>query len=91
MSTAKSRLHAMTDHKSWVIVGGLLGMLAAAALSVLADLAAGKAMGSTIIANLERPNPVSVVTSSLFLVGWFGMIFTAYRHKRHKSESSDEQ
>lgn len=83
MREIKARLDAITEHKSWVIVGGLLGMLVAAGLSVLGDLAAGKPMGSTIIANLEHPEPLPVVTSSLLLVGWFWMIFTAYRHKSH--------
>ncbi len=77
-----ARVAAITEQKSWVIVGALLGMLVAAGLSVLGDLAAGKPMGPTIIANLEHPKLLSVVTSSLFLVGWFWMIFTAYRHKR---------
>lgn len=81
MRKMKARLAAITEHKSWVMVGTLLGMLVAAGLSVLGDLAAGKSMGSTIIANLEHPKLLSVVTSSLFLVGWFWMIFTAYRHK----------
>lgn len=55
------------------LVGGALGLLVVTALSALADIAAGKAMGSTLVSNLARPNLAYSAMSGLLCVSWLGM------------------
>lgn len=72
-------MKSLTEHKSWVVVGGLMGMLVAAGLSCVADIAAGNSIGSSIKSNFEHPSPLALIASGVFLVFWFGAIFAKKR------------